>query len=323
MRQRGETTVDIISDEKISGLSLDRHSEADNYGYQTPPWIKAASKTIEKKSQTKLTILQWIRDRVVKIVTRIPFNKIRNKSTAYAFTCKNCGNRGNRVLWMNRSELFGGTGKSGLHFLSEGTRLKQALPVRCRSCNTNHARYKRARRAMEKITDDIHQRPGLQAWFVTLTKPNVIYEPGEVVDIEADKEHWIAEFRRFRQRKIWKETFAGGYWFYEYTVHSPGDKIFDKRGCFIRECKTFELNGHLHILTTAESRIPMKELASGWDGRIDMRYKDKKTGRRIDEAVIMRYLRGYLTKSSSDGVNMRPFGDIHRKHCNGSDKATE
>jgi len=280
---------------------------------EMPEWARAG--IIEEKSTPRITILQWIRDRVVKFYTRIPYNKIRGQS--YGFTCEKCGNSGNKLMWANRAELFGGTGRSGYHFMSEGTRLRQALPVRCKSCNTKHARYKRARRAMEKISRDLKARPGLRAWFITLTRPNKIFKAGDTIDTETDKADWIAQFRKFRQRKVWKETFAGGYWFYEYTVHAPGDKIFDSRGCFVREVKEFELNGHVHILATAESRIPMTELAASWDGRIDMRWKDQKTGKPISEKTIVRYLRGYLTKAASSGVNMRPFGDIHRRNLDG------
>ena len=189
-----------------------------------------------------------------------------------------------------------------------------AFPRRCKTCNGKHARYKRARKAMEKITGRLQVQPGLKCWFVTLTRPNTIFGAGETVDLEADKADWISEFKRFRRRKIWKETFAGGYWFYEYTMHAPGDKIFDRKGRFVREVKDFELNGHVHILATAEGRIPMKEIARDWDGRVDFRSRDQKTGRLIDEKTIIRYLRGYLTKTASSGVNMRPFGDIHRSN---------
>ena len=274
-----------------------------------PPWAEAGKIHISRPKQG-VKVIQWIRDAVDNLYTRIPYNKIKSKS--FGFTCPSCPKLGNRLMWDMRSKTLGGDGTS--RFLSEGTRLRQALPIRCRECNTKHARYKRARRGMEKITRELQNRPGLKAWFVTLTKPNKIFEPGETVDLTGDKEQWIQEFRKFRQRTIWKETFSGGYWFYEYTVHAPGDKIFDKRGCFVRECKDFELNGHLHILTTAESKIPMKELAADWDGRINFRYRDKKTNQKIDEQSIMRYLRGYLTKSTSSGVNMRPFGDIHRRN---------
>lgn len=273
-----------------------------------PSWAEAGRIHISRP-EPGVKVIQWIRDAVDNVYTRIPFNKIR-KNPFFGFTCTACPRRGNKLMWDMRAEKLGGDGTSV--FLSEGTRIKQALPIRCRECNTKHARYKRARRGMEKITRELQTRPGLKAWFVTLTKPNRIFEPGETVDLTGDKEQWIQEFRKFRQRTIWKETFSGGYWFYEYTVHAPGDKIFDKRGCFVRECKSFELNGHLHILTTAESKIPMRELAADWDGRIDFRYRDKKTNQKIDESTIMRYLRGYLTKSTSSGVNMRPFGDIHR-----------
>jgi len=212
-------------------------------------------------------------------------------------------------MWSRRPISKGGDGTS---ILSWSSIITQALPTRCRSCEAKNGRYKRSVRGMKKITRDLKARPGLKCWFITLTKPNIIFMAGDTIDIETDKADWIAEFRKFRRRKVWKDTFAGGYWFYEYTVHCPGDKIYDKQNRFIRECKNFELNGHLHILATAESRIPMKELAADWDGRVNFLSRDRVTNRPIDEVTIMRYLRGYLTKSASSGVNMRPFGDIHK-----------
>jgi hypothetical protein len=153
-----------------------------------------------------------------------------------------------------------------------------------------------------------------RCWFITLTRENRIFEAGDVVDLEKDREQWIADFKKFRNRNAWKNTFAGGYWFYEYTLHAPGEKIFDRKGCFVRECKNFELNGHLHVLATASPRIPMKQLAESWGGRIDMRKNDRKSGFPLTEEVVLRYLRGYLTKTDMPGaVNMRPFGNMVSK----------
>ena len=50
----------------------------------------------------------------------------------------------------------------------------------------------------------------------------------------------------------------------------------------------------------------MKEITAQWGDRVD--YRQPK-----HEYDVMRYLRGYLVKCSTDGVNMRPFGDIHRR----------
>ncbi len=302
--------VDKLSYQKISPSSIEEVNRADNPSDRNPEWVKAAQGWIVKKVTPKLTILQWLSNRV-SMLTRIPLNKIRETITfkritdsdityavrgegaQWGFTCEKCDQR------YKRYSLLGG--------------IPRFYASRCKDCNTQHQRYKRARRGMEKITRDLKARPGLKCWFITLTKPNIIFRAGDTVDLEADKADWITEFRNFRRRSVWKDTFSGGYWFYEYTIHEPGEKIFDKANRFVRQCKDFELNGHLHILATAESRIPMKELAQGWEGRVDFRSRDRKTNRPIDEKTIMRYLRGYLTKSTSSGVNMRPFGDIHRK----------
>ncbi len=152
----------------------------------------------------------------------------------------------------------------------------------------------------------IHDR-GMDIWFITLTKPNITGLPGESPFVqELDREQWIADFKRFRRTKIWKENFAGGYWFYEFTSHKPGDKIFAKDGTFIRQAQDHEINGHLHILATADGRIPMKEIAAQWGNRVDFRQPKKAND-------VLRYLRGYLVKCELDGINMRPFGDIHRR----------
>lgn len=296
----GKTVLDNYSDDKITSPPIGGEDKADNNGSAKPEWVVSAESSIVKKSELKLTILQWVRDRVRKIVTRIPSNKIRH---GFGFTCSKCISRGIKGPHISKWPFT---------LIPDGRIKTYHLPVRCRECNTQHARYKRAGKAMRKITRQCQERPGLQAWFVTLTKPNVIYQAGETVDIESDRQNWVKEFKKFRERKIWKETFSGGYWFYEYTLHSPGDKIFDKKGNFIRECKTFEMNGHIHIIATGERRIPMKAIAKSWDGRIDMRKRDRRTNRPIDEKTIIRYLRGYLVKSASNGINMRPFGDIHK-----------
>ncbi len=55
----------------------------------------------------------------------------------------------------------------------------------------------------------------------------------------------------------------------------------------------------------------MKQLAESWGGRIDMRKNDRKSGFPLTEEVVLRYLRGYLTKTDMPGaVNMRPFGNM-------------
>jgi len=172
---------------------------------------------------------------------------------------------------------------------------------RCKDCNKKYSRFKRAHRAMKKI----HDR-GMDIWFITLTRPNITGVPGDSPFAQqADREQWIADFKKFRRTKIWKETFGGGYWFYEYTSNDPGDKIFAKDGTFIRQAQNYEMNGHLHILATSDGRIPMKEIAAQWGHRVDFRQPKKAND-------VLRYLRGYLVKCDTEGVNMRPFGDIHK-----------
>ncbi len=294
---RPKLAIDTFVGTKLTE-PIGSHESTDKERLSEPEWAKAARRPREESAR-RITILQWVRNAVVAFYTRVPYNKIRRH---WGFTCTECESRGWRALvkrrWPWSRDL-------------DGTINRQYLPRRCTACGTKHTRYKRARHAMKKIFRSL---TGNQVcWFVTLTKPNRLFQAGDTVDLEADKAAWIAEFRKFRQRKVWKDTFAGGYWFYEYTVHKPGDKIFDKRGNFLRQCKTFELNGHLHILTTSSPRIPMQELAADWDGRMDMRRKDEKTNIPLNETTVLRYLRGYLTKTDMPGaVNMRPFGNIHR-----------
>lgn len=83
---------------------------------------------------------------------------------------------------------------------------------------------------------------------------------------------------------------------------------FAKDGTFIREAQNYEMNGHLHILATSDGRIPMKEIAAQWGHRVDFRQPKKAND-------VLRYLRGYLVKCNTEGVNMRPFGDIHRSRA--------
>ncbi len=271
--------------------------------------MEAAEGRIVKFESQKITILQWLGNALRQLLVRVPYNKIRGH---FGFTCSKCIQRGRRELVKQSfpfSSMFPDYRPWDRERYWDKRINTQYLPVRCKSCNTKHARYKRARRAMEKIFRKLagNQR----CWFITLTRENRIFEAGDVVDLEKDREQWIADFKQFRNRKAWKNTFAGGYWFYEYTLHYPGEKIFDRKGCFVRECKNFELNGHLHILATASPRIPMKQLAESWGGRIDMRKNDRKSGFPLTEEVVLRYLRGYLTKTDMPGaVNMRPFGNM-------------
>jgi len=300
---RGSTTADKLLVEKITSIPIGIEDQTEFPECPEPAWAKAPLGKIAKYETPKVTILQWLGHALRQMLVRIPYNKI---SSHFGFTCTTCRKRGNPLMWSRRPVVKGGDGTSNLSWPAMMT---QALPDRCRVCNTKHARYKRARKAMLKI---FHFLAGNQVcWFITLTRENRIYKAGDVVDLDQDKEQWVADFKRFRNRKIWKDTFPGGYWFYEYTVHHPGEKIFNKKGNWIRECKNFELNGHLHILAIGPKHIPMKQLATSWDGRIDMRRKDERTGLPLTEDIVLRYLRGYLTKTDMPGtVNIRPFGHM-------------
>ncbi len=180
---------------------------------------------------------------------------------------------------------------------------------RCPECNRKKSRHKRANKAFDKIQSKVLDGPGLKTWFITLTKPNIVgVEIMSPSIMGADKDLWIEDFHRFRRRKIWKETFSGGYWFYEVTTHSPGDKVFSKDGKYIRTVQENELNGHLHIVANGDRWIDMKGIAKAWDGRVDF----KKPRYPSD---VKNYLKGYLTKCETKGINMRPFGDIHQSPC--------
>ena len=261
-----------------------------------PPWAEAGSVAISRP-KPGVTILQWLRHAISNVRSRTL------EQDKAGFTCQACPNpmrSYRRNSWTGKETSY----RSAL--LWRWIEWETIYPERCKTCNTKYSRWKRAKRAMQKI----HDR-GMDIWFITLSRPNITGVPPYDGVIELDRELWIKDFKRFRRMKIWKETFAGGYWFYEFTSHAPEDKIFTKDGTFIRQTTEHEINGHLHILATSEGRIPMKELAAQWGDRVDFRQPKRDTD-------VMRYLRGYLVKCSTDGVNMRPFGDIH-KRCRGQD----
>ncbi len=277
--------------------------QTDKSHYQKPPWAEAGS-VILSKPKPNVTVLQWFRNVLGEMLAHVPYNKVKKKyKMHFAFTCDKCQKKGRpsvafaAPLW---PIVFG---------TSMAVR-KNYFPIRCNKCDKKYTKYKRARKAMKKI----HDR-GMPIWFITLTRPNITGIDLSPFVLQADRETWVADFKKFRNRKIWKDTFAGGYWFYEFTSHAKGDKIFSKDGTFIRQVSENELNGHLHILATAEDRLPMKELRATWGDRVDFS-KPKKP------YDVLRYLRGYLTKCDLEGINMRPFGDIHRANSsNYSDPA--
>jgi hypothetical protein len=257
-----------------------------------PPWAEAGSATLVR-TEPKATVIQrmwgWLHSNV---------RSHTLEQDKAGFTCQECPQprRGFRKNWFTGEET-----SLRSQLLWRWISWETTYTDRCKECNRKYARFKRAHRAMKKI----HDR-GMDIWFITLTRPNITGVPGDSPFAqEADREQWIADFKKFRRTKIWKETFAGGYWFYEYTSNNPGDKIFAKDGTFIRQAQDYEMNGHLHILATSDGRIPMKEIAAQWGHRVDFRQPKKAND-------VLRYLRGYLVKCSTEGVNMRPFGDIHR-----------
>lgn len=285
---RGELAEDNYSEEKITQKVIEKQSVSDNYGYQTPPWVESARSAIVKKSQRKFTFWGILSPNV---------RSHTLEQDKAGFTCQECPQprKGFRKNWFTGEET---SLRSKL--LWRWVRWTTTYTIRCKECNRKYARFKRAHRAMKKI----HDR-GMDVWFITLTRPNITGVPGDSPFAQqADREQWISDFKKFRRTKIWKETFAGGYWFYEFTSHQPGDKVFSKDGTFIRQVDDFEMNGHLHILATSEGRIPMKEIAAQWGNRVDFRRPKKAND-------VLRYLRGYLVKCDTEGVNMRPFGDIH------------
>ena len=259
-----------------------------------PPWAEAGSVAISRP-KPGVTILQWLRHAVHNVRSR---TLKQDKTTFAGFTCKACPNPRRSY---RRNDWTGKETSYASRLLWKWIEWETIYPERCKECNTKYSRWKRAKRAMQKI----HDR-GMDIWFITLTRPNYQGIPGYPGVIELDRELWIKDFKKFRRTKIWKETFAGGYWFYEFTSRAPEDKIFAKDGTFIRQTTDHEINGHLHILATSDGRIPMKELAAQWGDRVDFRQPKH-------DDDVMRYLRGYLVKCSTDGVNMRPFGDIHRR----------
>ena len=254
-----------------------------------PPWAEAGSVAITR-SKPRVKVLQWLRATLLNVRSRTL------EQDKAGFTCKECPN----PLPRHRVDAHSGR-KLMQWILGKELSWETVYTDRCKTCNTKYSRYKRAKKAMQKI----HDR-GMDIWFITLTRPNITGVPALEHVQEIDRDMWIKDFKKFRRTKIWKETFAGGYWFYEFTSHVPGDKIFAKDGTFIREVQDHEINGHLHILATSEGRIPMKELAAQWGDRVDFRRPKRQTD-------VMRYLRGYLVKCGTQGVNMRPFGDIHRR----------
>ena len=266
----------------------------DNCSDQKPPWAEAGSVAISRP-RPGVTVLQWLRHAVHNVRSR---TLEQDKTNFAGFTCKACPQprRSFRKNYWTGEE----TSYRSL-LLWKWIEWSSIYPERCKECNTKYSRWKRAKRAMQKI----HDR-GMDIWFITLSRPNITGVPPYDGVIELDRELWIKDFKKFRRTKIWKDTFAGGYWFYEFTSHAPEDKIFAKDGTFIRQTTDHEINGHLHLLATTDGRIPMKELAAQWGDRVDFRQPKH-------DKDVMRYLRGYLVKCSTDGVNMRPFGDIHRR----------
>ncbi len=260
-----------------------------------PPWAEAASAALVR-TEPKITVFQrmlgWLHSNV---------RSHTLEQDKAGFTCQDCPQP------RRPYQIHSGTGWEVSKIIATFPWIKNVVfyeniwTNRCKECNKKYARFKRAHRAMKKI----HDR-GMDIWFITLTRPNITGVPGDSPFAQqADREQWIADFKKFRRTKIWKETFAGGYWFYEYTSNNPGDKIFANDGTFIRQAQDYEMNGHLHILATSDGRIPMKEIAAQWGHRVDFRQPKKAND-------VLRYLRGYLVKCSTEGVNMRPFGDIHR-----------
>ncbi len=273
----------------LVGTKLTEPIGSSNSTNNLPPWAEAGSVAITRPKPT-VKILQWLRD----AISNVRSHTLEQDKAG--FTCSNCPNpraayRSND--WTGEETSF----RSAL--LWRWVSWETHFAVRCKTCNTKYSRWKRARKAMQKI----HDR-GMDIWFITLTRPNITGVPALDHVQEIDRDMWIKDFKKFRRTKIWKETFAGGYWFYEFTSHNQGDKIFAKDGTFIREVQDHEINGHLHILATSEGRIPMKEIAAQWGNRVDFRRPKRQTD-------VMRYLRGYLVKCGTQGVNMRPFGDIH------------
>lgn len=276
--------------ETLVGSNLTEPIGSSNSANNRPPWAEAGSVAITRPNP-RVKVLQWLRDVIGNVRSRTL------EQDKAGFTCSDCPNpraayRSND--WTGEETSF----RSAL--LWRWVSWETHFAERCKTCNTKYSRWKRARRAMQKITDR-----GMDIWFITLTRPNYQGIPALEHVQEIDRDMWIKDFKRFRRTKIWKDTFSGGYWFYEFTSHNQGDKIFAKDGTFIREVQDHEINGHLHILATSEGRIPMKELAAQWGDRVDFRQPKRQTD-------VMRYLRGYLVKCGTQGVNMRPFGDIHR-----------
>ena len=277
--------------ETLVGSNLTEPIGSSNSANNIPPWAEAGSVAITRP-KPRVKVLQWLRDVIGHVRSRTL------EQDKAGFTCSNCPNARRPFRtndWTGEETSF----RSQL--LWRWVSWETHFTARCKKCNKERSKYIRAKKIFQKV----HDR-GMDIWFITLSRPNITGVPALDHVMDIDRDMWIKDFKRFRRTKIWKETFAGGVWFYEFTSHDPKDKIFAKDGTFIREVQDYEINGHLHILATSEGRIPMKELAAQWGDRVDFK-KPKQS------ADVMRYLRGYLVKCDLQGINMRPFEDIHKK----------
>jgi len=57
-------------------VPIGKDNSTDKRTYQKPAWAEAGAAAISR-NKPKITILQWLRDAVVKMTTRVPYNKIK------------------------------------------------------------------------------------------------------------------------------------------------------------------------------------------------------------------------------------------------------
>ena len=173
--------------ETLVGSNLTEPIGSSNSANNRPPWAEAGSVAITRPNP-RVKVLQWLRDVIGHVRSRTL------EQDKAGFTCSDCPNpraayRSND--WTGEETSF----RSAL--LWRWVSWETHFAERCKTCNTKYSRWKRARRAMQKITDR-----GMDIWFITLTRPNITGVPALPYVQEIDRDMWIKDFKKFRRTKI-------------------------------------------------------------------------------------------------------------------------
>lgn len=241
---------------------------------------------------------------------------IQGKGWTFGFTCSEC------TIFHKCQPMVAASNDIGVGYDStapygcvtkELARGYRCRPNRCKSCARECKSWIRTQDWKKKLKESFSFRRHRFIRMLTLGLPGQKIFPAREVDVQAElfRLQLVSNFKKLRDRTIWKDCIDGGMWFFEYTLDIVKGGV--------------KINPHLHMVVLASKMIPISEInnyiaVSGFKsdqkgiqlGRVHVSTTRDKRGRikKTSHSDAINYCCNYLKKDTqSDGRNKQTFGN--------------